>query len=859
MAPSRASDALPVQAGRDDRPTIAGLPAEPATTLPSDLTTFGVMATAAARSAHAPLAARGPLAPPVSGDRVAGRYTLAEQIGEGAQGEVWTAHDRLLGERVALKWLGPVDRASDRARREIAVLRMLRVPGVVQLVDEGVDRGRAFVVMELVEGAPFPGAGAQPRAWASIESTVLALLETLGHVHAAGVVHRDLKPANVLVRPSGQPVVLDFGISCWSADGPTAAAAGTPAYMAPEQVDGGAVDARADLYAAGAMLFEALSGALPHRAGALPAMLRARRDEPARPLAEVAPGVPAHVAAAVDRLLAVRADDRFRTASDAITALRGEPPAPADRPRAARRAPLSEKALRAWFAGPDRLFHLREDGARALWEATSGEPSRVAAQLAVWERLGLARRDRGDVAIDRPALARISALRVTSAIEVSPCAGGAGDDRVAAHRARAASMDAGEEGRLYHLLSAGDRAAAAAEALATGRARAERGDVAGATEVLVLGLSAHRGRGAPSALEIALLSELVKVALAEATPAALDRALYELSRAEARSAEIDAMDALARAALAAPGAGGIEKAAEVPAFADPSLERRRHRVRVVAAAARTSPALIEDALREVRAWAARSDHPMAALSLAEGTALLRYAEGRFEDAARLHLEAAGLETWILGRLAAISNAASCLLEAFRHRAAARRAREGRRLAARYRIPYGEARAEWTLRAARYRAGEALRPDVELVDAVTRVGVPSLTALVCLNEAAIAFRAGDRALAADLADRAARLWRRLDRPAGTLLANSLLVAASAAGATPEMNEQDIDALCEQAMDCPVPGIGLQALGLVCVGRPARRRRLRGPLSRLAAEVAPEHRGARMDVLSADEAATGRIPK
>lgn len=840
----------------DDRPTIVQPPVEPATTLPSDLTTLGAMVTAASRAARAPISRLNTHVEPRGGDRVAGRYTLAERIGAGAQGEVWTAHDRLLGERVALKWLGPVERASARARREIAVLRMLRVPGVVQLVDEGVEGGRAFVVMEHVGGAPFPGAATEhgPAAWDAIERTVLALLETIGRVHAAGVIHRDLKPANVLVRPDGQPIVLDFGISCWSADGVAAEAAGTPAYMAPEQIDGRTVDARADLYAVGAMLYEALSGEIPHRHADLTAMLRARRSEAAEPLATPAPGVPPHVAAAVDRMLAVRAEDRFRTAAGLIAALRGE--RPAGRARLPRRAPFTEKALRSWFAGPDRIFHLREDAARALWEATAGVPARVFAEIEAWERLGLARRDRDDVAIDRAALARLSALRVTSSIDSMSTAAAAGEEaRAAAHRARAAAMEAGEEGRLYHLLSAGDRTAAATEALATGRARSERGDLAGAAEVLVLGLSAHRGAGGPVALELALLSELVKVALAEMTPAALDRALYELSRAEARSAEIEALDALARAALAAPGASGIQKAAEVPAFRDPSLERRRHRVRIIAAAARTSPALLEEALRDVRAWARESDHPMARLSLAEGTALLRYAEGHFEEAARLHRRAATLEPWITGRFSAISNAASALLEAFEHRAAARRAREVRSLAAKHRFPHVEARAEWLLRAARYRAGEPLTPDIELVEAVTRVGVPSLTALVCLNEAAVAFRTGDRALTADLADRAARLWKQLDRPAGTVLARSLTLAANGSGFSQrnEKNEkEDLTALCEQAMACSVPGIGLQALGLLCLARPGLRRRVRKDLERLAGSVPREHLSQRMDVLSAEEA-------
>jgi hypothetical protein len=586
----------------------------------------------------------------------------------------------------------------------------------------------------------------------------------------------------------------------------------------------------------------------------------------------VAPDAPPHVASAVDRLLAPRPGDRFRTAAEAIAALRGAQSPPASRPRgraAARSAPASERALRALFAGPDRLFHLREDAARALWEAARGDPSRVEAEIEAWERLGLARRDGDRLALDRAALARLSALRLTIPEDAQETRGatdearGATDEargateeaRAAAHRARAAALGAGEEGRLYHLLAAGERAAAAAEARETGRARAWRGDVEGAAEALVLGLSALRASDAPTSLETALLSELAKVALVEATPGALDRALYELSRARSASAEATALGALLRAALDAPGPLGTARVLAVPRFADPALERRRLRMRAIAAAARTSPELLDQALVEARAWAAASDHPMAALSLAEGTALLRYAEGRFEEAARLHLETARLEPSILGKLVAVSNAASAFLEAFLHDEAARHAREARRLAAELRVPHGEGRAEWLLRAARYRAGEALSPDLELVEAIALVGVPTLTAVVCLTEAAVALRAGDMALTAELSDRAARTWRRLDRPAGTLLANCLAAFAGVRREGPESGsrrEAEIVALCAEASACAVPGVGLQALGLLCAASPSLRSQHTTTMERLASGLPREHRSLRMDVLSADEA-------
>src|SRR5262245_25468875 len=121
--------------------------------------------------------------PVQAGGWIADRYRLIEPLGEGAHGEVWTAHDRVLGEPVALKWMRfAAGSIPSRIRREITTLRMLRIPGVVHLLDDGIAEGRAFVVMERVDGRPFPGSmapcpGTPPRwSWAAIADTTFALL-----------------------------------------------------------------------------------------------------------------------------------------------------------------------------------------------------------------------------------------------------------------------------------------------------------------------------------------------------------------------------------------------------------------------------------------------------------------------------------------------------------------------------------------------------------------------------------------------------------------------------------------------------------------------------------------------------------
>ncbi|UQA60264.1 serine/threonine-protein kinase [Polyangium aurulentum] len=258
---------------------------------------------------------------------IAERYRLDRLLGRGGFGEVWEAEDVLSGAPVAVKLLGgALESGHQEVLREILALRLLRLPGVVRLLDEGLDGGRAFIVMERVDGAPFPGDAAR-RRWDDIEHAALALIETLARIHAAGVVHRDLKPANVLVTREGRPVLLDFGIS-WASrlgDVPDSGSVlvGTPAYLAPEQVLGQTATPRTDLYALGVLLYEALAGRLPHEDRDVRRLLSLRLSTRPRPLREVAPHVPEDVAGIVDRLLAVTPEDRPRSAAEVLAVLRG--------------------------------------------------------------------------------------------------------------------------------------------------------------------------------------------------------------------------------------------------------------------------------------------------------------------------------------------------------------------------------------------------------------------------------------------------------------------------------------------------------------------------------------------------------
>ena len=260
-----------------------------------------------------------------AGDVIAQRYELLTRLGRGGFGEVWRALDRVTLEQVAVKLLWRTsESAAEAFRRETALLRVLRLPGLVNLLDDGTHNHGLFLVTELVEGAPFPGEDG-PVEWESVESATLSLLETLDLMHHAGVVHRDLKPGNVLVTSGGQPVVLDLGLALALAiDRGDGDLVGTPAYLAPEQASGRACDARADVYAVGVMLYEALSGRMPHEQLSMGDLLRAKISERPLPLAERAPDVPHYVCAAVDQMLDPRPAQRPGSARAAAELLHNQ-------------------------------------------------------------------------------------------------------------------------------------------------------------------------------------------------------------------------------------------------------------------------------------------------------------------------------------------------------------------------------------------------------------------------------------------------------------------------------------------------------------------------------------------------------
>ena len=268
---------------------------------------------------------------------LAGRFVVEREVGRGGVGIVYRAQDTMSGQPVALKVIAlpGVDAGEEaRFRREGRVLAGLHHPGIVRVVAFGaLDEGQPYVAMEWLEGEDL--AQRQRRAPLDLVNSVRVaadVCDALAAAHAAGIVHRDVKPSNVILVGSAagktgdfEVKLVDFGVAS-AGDAKltrTGAIVGTPAYMAPEQARGdGEVDARADLYALGATLFELITGRPPH-VGPTPIAILARLvTTPAPRLCEVFIDAPVRLDELMARLLATLPADRPQAVDEVAKELR---------------------------------------------------------------------------------------------------------------------------------------------------------------------------------------------------------------------------------------------------------------------------------------------------------------------------------------------------------------------------------------------------------------------------------------------------------------------------------------------------------------------------------------------------------
>ncbi len=284
------------------------------------------------------------------GTRIAGRYELLEVLGSGGFGVVYLAREPQAARRVALKILR-ADRLGEgalkRFAREAALARGIESPRLVRIFDSGVGADGIFLAMEVVEGESL--ATRLDRGSLPVGEAVRVaedLLAGLAALHAVGIVHRDVKPSNVLLGPDGRAKLADFGLARQEGSEETRATApdvlmGTVEYLAPERALGEEAGRLSDLYAVGVVLFEMLTGDVPHRARSSLGTLLAHVQRPAPDLHRLHPGVPVWLSAVVARLLAKTPAERYPRAEDAIRDLRE-----ARAPRAASRAGSGSRWLR---------------------------------------------------------------------------------------------------------------------------------------------------------------------------------------------------------------------------------------------------------------------------------------------------------------------------------------------------------------------------------------------------------------------------------------------------------------------------------------------------------------------------------
>ena len=285
-----------------------------------------------------------PVAPrdPRIGTLVCSRYLVQKRLGSGGAGIVYRALDEVADQPVALKLMHSRLRTDDqhvaRFAREVRALSKVAHSAVVRVLDAGQDRDRTpFLVMELLEGEVLTDEIERGLETRDVIEVGRQLLGALAAAHAAGIIHRDIKPENLFLArsPSGalRLKVLDFGIAKLVA--PDAVVSfqtldglilGTPEYMSPEVCKGHAVTAHADLWAAAAVLFHALTGRPPFDEEQVGMLLLRIVREPAPSLAALRPDLPAAITAAIDRALLPDPAARWSDAGAFATALGASAP-----------------------------------------------------------------------------------------------------------------------------------------------------------------------------------------------------------------------------------------------------------------------------------------------------------------------------------------------------------------------------------------------------------------------------------------------------------------------------------------------------------------------------------------------------
>lgn len=275
-------------------------------------------------------------APAVLDGKTLGRYRVEREIGRGAMGAVYLGQDPKIGRLVAIKTMAlskefhgdELTEARQRFFREAETAGRLQHPDIVTIFDAGEDQELAYIAMEYLKGEDLQRYTQTLLPVADVVRIASRVADALGYAHSQGVVHRDIKPANVMIDLAADLVkVTDFGIAriADSSRTRTGMVLGTPSFMSPEQMAGRRVDGRSDLYSLGVMLYQLLTGQLPHRADSMATLMYEIANTTPPDVRNWRPEIPEAVARIVGQALEKRPESRYadgrQMASDLTAAL----------------------------------------------------------------------------------------------------------------------------------------------------------------------------------------------------------------------------------------------------------------------------------------------------------------------------------------------------------------------------------------------------------------------------------------------------------------------------------------------------------------------------------------------------------
>jgi serine/threonine protein kinase len=266
-----------------------------------------------------------------------GRYHILEQLGEGGMAIVYKAYDTRLERDVAVKIIrtdaipqNAMERSLKRFEREAKALARLTHPNIVKVTDYGEHEGKPYLVMPYLPGGTLKSKlSDKPMPWLEAVRILIPIADALGYAHEHEIIHRDVKPSNILITENGQPMLADFGVAklldaveTMELTG-TGVGIGTPEYMAPEQVTGKLVDARADIYALGVVLFEMVTGRKPFIADTPMAVLFKHASDPLPRPRQFVPDLPQAVENVIIKSLAKKLENRFQNMAEFVKAMEG--------------------------------------------------------------------------------------------------------------------------------------------------------------------------------------------------------------------------------------------------------------------------------------------------------------------------------------------------------------------------------------------------------------------------------------------------------------------------------------------------------------------------------------------------------